>query len=353
MIIMETDATREQIARVIKEIEQYGLRADVSKGAFRTVIGLVGDESKVDFAHFATLPGVKEAMRIETPYKLISREYNKFFETGEQRFVVKVGNIEVGGDEPVYMAGPCAVESKEQLFRIAEGVKKAGAHILRGGVFKPRTSVHSFQGLGAGGQEEAREALDWLRDAGNRFEMPVVTEVRGEIQVDLVAEYVDILQIGARNMYDQDLLTKAASTGKPILYKRHFGAGIEEFLSFTEYMAAEGNKNIILCERGILPVGKGKSYTRYTLDLGAVPAIQKETYLPVMVDPSHAAGRRDLVYSLSCAAIAAGACGLLIEVHYNPAEALVDGQQMITPDELKDTINACNRVHKVIDLKKN
>lgn len=353
MIIMKTDATREQIARVVKEIKQYGLKADVSKGAYRTVIGLVGDESKVDFAHFATLPGVKGAMMVETPYKLINREYNKLSETGEQRFVVKVGNIEIGGDEPIYMAGPCAVESKEQLVRIAEGVKKAGAHILRGGIFKPRTSVHSFQGLGAGGQEEAREALDWLRDAGNRLEMPVVTEIRGETQVDLVAEYVDILQIGARNMYDQDLLTKVAKTGKPILYKRHFGAGIEEFLSFTEYIAAEGNKNIILCERGVLPVGKGKSYTRYTLDLSAVPAIQKETYLPVMVDPSHAAGRRDLIFSMSCAAIAAGACGLMIEVHYNPAEALVDGQQMITPDELKDTIDACNRVHSAIGPRRN
>ena len=353
MIVMKTDATREDIAQVIKEIEKYGLRAGVSRGAYRTVIGLVGDETKISFDHFATLPGVKEAMMVETPYKLISREYNKILEMGEQRFVVKVGNIEIGGDEPVYVAGPCAVESKEQLQRIAEGVKRAGAHILRGGVFKPRTSVHSFQGLGAGGQEEAREALGWLREAGNQFDMPVVTEIRGETQVDLVAEYVDILQIGARNMYDQDLLVKAANTGKPIMYKRHFGAGIEEFLSFCEYIAAEGNKNIILCERGIIPVGKGKSYTRYTLDLGAVPAIQKETFLPVMVDPSHAAGRRDLIFSLSCAAIAAGACGLMIEVHYNPAEALVDGQQMITPDELKDTIDACNRVHRAIGHRRN
>jgi 3-deoxy-7-phosphoheptulonate synthase len=180
--------------------------------------------------------------------------------------------------------------------------------------------------------------------------MPVVTEIRGETQVDLVAEYVDILQIGARNMYDQDLLTRIAKKGKPVLFKRHFGAGVEEFLSFAEYIAAEGNKDIILCERGIVPVGKGKNYTRYTLDLGSVPAIQKETYLPIMVDPSHAAGRRDLIFNMSCAAIAAGACGLMIEVHYNPAEALVDGQQMITPEELKDTIEACNRVNKIIKL---
>ncbi len=348
MIIMKTDAKPEEIANVVKEIKKYGLRADVSKGAFRTVIGLVGDETKIDFDHFATLPGVREAMMVETPYKLISREYSKFSETGEERFVVKVGDIEIGGDEPIYMAGPCAVETKEQLLKIAEGVKRAGAHILRGGIFKPRTSVHSFQGLGAGGEEEAKEALEWLREAGNKFEMPVVTEIRGETQVDLVADYVDILQIGARNMYDQDLITKVASKGKPILYKRHFGAGVEEFLSFAEYIAAEGNKNIILCERGIIPIGKGKSYTRYTLDLGAVPAIQKETYLPVMVDPSHAAGRRDLVPNMSYAAIAAGACGLMIEVHYNPAEALVDGQQMITPDELKETIDVCNRIHRVL-----
>jgi 3-deoxy-7-phosphoheptulonate synthase len=348
MIIMKAGATPEQVAEVVKEIKKFGLRADVSKGEFRTVIGIIGDERVIDFARLAILPGVKEVMRIETPYKLISREYSKYLENGNERFTVKVGDVEIGGDEPVYMAGPCAVESKEQLFRIAEGVKKAGAHILRGGVFKPRTSVHSFQGLGAGGEDDAREALEWLREAGERYGMPVVTEIRGESQVDLVAEYVDILQIGARNMYDQDLLTRAASKGKPMLFKRHFGASVEEFLSFAEYIAAEGNRDIILCERGIVPVGKGKSYTRYTLDLGSVPAIQKETFLPVMVDPSHAAGRRDLIFNMSCAAIAAGASGLMIEVHYNPTEALVDGQQMITPDELKETIEACNRVHRVL-----
>ena len=353
MIIMKAEATEEEIAKVVKEIKAYGLKADVSRGEYRTVIGLVGDERKIPFSHFAVLPGVKEAMMVETPYKLISKEYSKLFnEEGEYR-IIKVGDISIGGDEPVFIAGPCAVESKQQLFKIADGIKKAGAHILRGGIFKPRSSVHSFQGLGANGREGAEEALSWLREAGDKFEMPVITEVRGETQVDLTAEYVDIFQIGARNMYDQDLLTKVARKNKPILFKRHFGAGIEEFLSFAEYIAAEGNKDIILCERGIIPVGKGKSYTRYTLDLGAVPAIQRETYLPVMVDPSHAAGRRDLIYDMSCAAIAAGACGLMIEVHYNPAEALVDGQQMITPDELKNTIQACNRVHSAIGARSN
>jgi len=348
MIIMKSEATKEEITNIVKEIKKFGLKADVSRGEYRTVIGLIGDESKADFAHFATLPGVKEAFMIDTPYKLISREYGKRFDEVVEVRQIQVGNITIGGDDLVFIAGPCTIESKPQLFRIAEEVKKAGAHILRGGIFKPRSSVHSFQGLGANGREEAKEALSWLYEAGQKFEMPVITEVRGETQIDLVAEYVDIMQIGARNMYDQDLLTNVARKGKPILLKRHFGAGIDEFLSFAEYVAAEGNKNIILCERGILPVGKGKNYTRYTFDVTAVPVIQKETYLPVIADPSHATGRRDLIFNMSCAAIAAGASGLMIETHYNPTEALVDAQQMITPDELKGVIDACQGIHKLI-----
>ena len=348
MIIMKAEATEKEIANVVKEIKRYGLKADVSKGEYRTVIGLVGDERKAPFSHFAVLPGVKEAMMVETPYKLISKEYSKFFDEESEYRIIKVGNINIGGGEPVFIAGPCAVETKQQMFKITEGIKKAGAHILRGGIFKPRSSVHSFQGLGANGQEGAEEALSWLQEAGKKFEMPVITEVRGETQVDLIAEYVDILQIGARNMYDQDLLAKVAMKNKPILLKRHFGAGIEEFLSFAEYIAAEGNKDIILCERGIIPVGKGRNYTRYTFDLAAVPAIKKETYLPILADPSHATGRRDLIFNMSCAAIAAGASGLMIETHYNPAEALVDGQQMITPDELKEVIDTCQGIRRLV-----
>jgi len=311
----------------------------------------VGDERKIDFSHFATLPGVKEAMMVETPYKLISREYGRRFEEEGERREIEVGNVTIGGDDLVFIAGPCAIESREQLFKIAEGVKKAGAHILRGGIFKPRSSVHSFQGLGSNGREGAEEALSWLSQAGREFEMPVVTEVRGETQIDLVAEYVDIMQIGARNMYDQDLLANVARKQKPVLFKRHFGAGIDEFLSFAEYIAAEGNKDIILCERGILPVGKGKNYTRYTFDVTAVPVLQKETYLPVLADPSHATGRRDLIFNMSCAAIAAGASGLMVETHYNPSEALVDAQQMITPDELKEVIAACRSIHRLVARK--
>ncbi|MBI2860470.1 MAG: 3-deoxy-7-phosphoheptulonate synthase [Chloroflexi bacterium] len=350
MIIMKADATEEEVANVIKEVYKFGLRADVSRGEFRTVIGLVGDERKIPFSHFAVLPGVKEAMMVETPYKLVNREYNKLLDAECDCRPVKVGNVTIGGGDPVFIAGPCAVESKEQLLRIAEGVKKAGADILRGGVFKPRSSVHSFQGLGANGKEGAEEALFWLRDVGRKFEMPVITEVRGESQVDLIAEYVDVLQVGARNMYNQDLLAAVARTGKPVMLKRHFGAGVEEFLSFAEYIAAEGNKNIILCERGIVPVGKGKSYTRYTFDLAAIPVVRKETYLPIFADPSHATGRRDLIYSMSCAAISAGASGLMIEAHYNPAESLVDSQQMVTPDELKEIIDACRKIHQVVSL---
>jgi len=351
MIIMRKDATPEQINYVIEEVKRRGLRADAIKGEYRTVIGLVGDERKISFDHFAILPGVKEVVRVERPYKLVSREYGKFFESPLKRRRIKVGKVTIGGSEPMFIAGPCAVESKEQLFMIAEGVKKAGAQILRGGIFKPRSSVHSFQGLGAINGEKAKETLSWLREAGDKFELAVITEVRGESQVDLIAEYVDILQIGARNMYDQDLLTKVAGKKKPVLLKRHFGAGIEEFLSFAEYIAAEGNKDIILCERGILPLGKGKEFTRYTLDLAAVAALQKETYLPVIVDPSHSTGRRDLIFNMSCAAIAAGANGLMIEVHYDPTEALVDGQQAITSEELKDTIDACLKIHKLINPK--
>jgi 3-deoxy-7-phosphoheptulonate synthase len=352
MIIMKKDATKEEIENVVNEIKSHGLRADISHGEFRTVIGLIGDERKAPFSHLAAMPGVKEARMIETPYKLINREYNEVFEGKDESRIVKVGNVEIGGEYPVYIAGPCAIESKQQLFRIAEEVKRAGAHVLRGGIFKPRSSAHSFQGLGAQGDNEAREALVWLRDAGRQYDMPVITEVRGENQVDMVAEYVDILQIGARNMYDQDLLGEVGRTGKPVMLKRHFGASVEEFLSFSEYIAVEGNKDIMLCERGVLPIGKGKNLTRYTLDLSAVPVIQKETFLPVIVDPSHATGRRDLIFTMSTAAMAAGASGLAIEVHYNPAESWVDAQQAITPDEFKKIVDTCNKIHKIISVEK-
>lgn len=352
MIIMRKGATREEINNVVNDIRNHGLGADVSVGEIRTVIGIIGDETKISATHLETFAGVKEVRLVETPYKLINREYSALFDGKPESRVVKAGKISIGSDRPVFMAGPCAIESKTQLMQIAQQVKSAGADILRGGVYKPRTSVHSFQGLGAN-TESAREALGWLREAGDKYDMPVITEIRGESHVELVSQFADILQIGSRNMYDQDLLIAAAGTGKPVLLKRHFGASIEEFLSFAEYIAAFGNKDIILCERGIVPVGKGKSFTRYTLDLQAVPVIQKETYLPVVVDPSHAAGRRDLIMTMSMAAIAAGASGLEIEVHHNAREARCDGQQMITADELARLIERCNCIHSnIIGFKK-
>jgi len=346
MIIMKTDATEADILRVVAMVEESGLRAALIRGEYQTVVGPVGDERKLDFDRINTFPGVKEANRVEAPYKLISKEYARFFGEPGQHRTVRIGDVKLGNGKPVIMAGPCAVESRAQIMRIAEEVKRAGADVLRGGIYKPRSSVHAFQGVGSTGTQHAEEALHWLREAGDAFDMPIVTEVRGESTVELIARYVDIMHIGARNMYDQDLLVSVAQVGKPVLLKRHFGASIEELLSFSEYIAAEGNKDIILCERGIVPVGKGKSYTRYMLDLAAVPVIHNETYLPVIVDPSHGTGRQDLIFDMSCAAVAAGADGLMIESHYNPAEALVDGAQMVTPDELKEIIDACQTLYR-------
>ena len=353
MIIMSSSAKPEEISRVVEEIRKKGLRADVSQGEIRTIIGIIGDERKADFDHLAALPGVKEVRPVEAPYKLISREYGKALAPEEEPGVIQVNNVIIGGDEPVYIAGPCSIESRQQFNEIAEGVKRAGAHILRGGVFKPRSSVHSWQGIGSEGEEMAEEALSWMREAGDRLEMPVVTEAIGQESLKVVAKYADIIQIGSRNMYNQDLLQAAGRTGLPVLFKRHFGAGIEEFLSFSEYIASEGNSRIILVERGMLPIGKGKNYTRYSLELAAVPVIRKETFLPILVDPSHGTGRRDLIFDMSCAAISCGAQGLMIECHSNPAEAIVDTAQQITPDELKEVINTCNKINKLVgDVKR-
>ena len=333
-IVMKPDATEEDIERVVKFVsEKYGLKVDVSRGEYQTILGLIGDEDKVDFDRLMLFPGVEKAYRITSPYRLVARS---FFPDDR---IINVKGVKIGGkNKPVFIAGPCAIESKEQIFRIAREVREAGADILRGGAFKPRTSVHSFQGLGEKG-------LELLAKAGEEFSMPTISEVRSERHVELVAKYVDILQIGARNMYNQDLIETVAKQKKPILIKRNFGASIEEFLSFSERAVAQGNKDVILCERGIVPIGRGRHFTRYSLDLSAVPVIKRETYLPIIVDPSHGTGRRDLIYPMSKAAIAAGAHGLMIEVHYNPNEALSDGPQMILPSELKKIIDVCMKIY--------
>lgn len=336
VIIMKPGALEDEINYVVAFIEtRYGLRVDVSKGAFQTIIGIIGDENGVDFDMLQVLPGVERAHRIQIPYKLVSRSYSP-----EDR-VITVKGVKIGGrEEPVFIAGPCSIESRDQLYKIAKAVNAAGADILRGGAFKPRSSVHSFQGLGEKG-------LELLASIGEEFNMPTVTEVRGESQVEMVAKYADILQIGARNMYNQDLIEKTARQKKPLLLKRNFGAGIDEFLNFSERAVAEGNRDVILCERGLIPVGKGRQHTRYMLDLTAVPVIKNESYLPIIVDPSHATGRKDLIYPMSLAAMAVGAHGLMVEVHYNPEEALSDGPQMVLPTEFSKILRMCTKLRKV------
>jgi 3-deoxy-7-phosphoheptulonate synthase len=334
---MKPDATGTQLKAIIHKIESAGLRADVSTGEFQTVIGVIGDEKKLDFDQIKMMPGVNDAIRIQVPYRLVSRSYIR------KEVVVKVGGISVGGhNSPVYICGPCSIESYEQIYRIGKQVKDAGAHILRGGAYKPRTSVHSFQGLGV-------EGLKHLRSAGKDLGLPTITEVRSEADVEKVANYADILQIGARNMFNQDLIEATAKTGKPILFKRSFAAQIDEYLSFAERIVANHNRQIMLCERGITPMGGTfKPQTRFTLDLNAIPVLRRETPFPVIADPSHGTGRRELVSPMSRAAIAAGAHGLMIEVHDRPQEALSDGAQALHPSQLAGIIRTCNVLYKTI-----
>jgi 3-deoxy-7-phosphoheptulonate synthase len=336
-IVMKPTASKEDIQAVIKSIRAVGLRADVSSGKFQTVIGIVGDEKKINFDQIKSISGVYDVIRIQVPYRLMSRSY-----IGHD-VVVKVGDISIGGnEEPVIIAGPCSIESYDQMYRIAKKVKDAGAHILRGGAYKPRTSVHSFQGLGLDG-------LKYLHQVGKDLDIPTVSEVRSEFDVETVAKYCNMLQIGARNMYNQDLIEAAAKQGKPIFFKRGFSAQIDEYLSFAERIVANGNRKLVLCERGIMPLGGSfKSQTRFTLDLNAVPVLRKETPFPVIVDPSHGTGRKDLIIPMSRSSIAAGAHGLMIEVHDRPQEALSDANQALAPEDLSKIITISKMIHRTI-----
>ena len=333
---MKPGASPKEMSRVLKTIRSSGLKTDTMFGEFQNVIGIIGDEKKIDLEFLGSLPGVQEVITIQVPYRLVSRSYIR------RDVIVKVGDVKIGGENPpVYIAGPCSIESYEQLHRIGKKVKAAGAQILRGGAYKPRTSIHSFQGLGITG-------LKHLKDVGNDLDMPTVTEIRSEFDVKTVAKFADILQIGARNMYNQDLLEACAKTKKPILFKRGFSAQIDEYLSFAERIAAHGNKQLILCERGITPLGGSfKPATRFTLDLNAVPLLKKETPFPVIADPSHGTGRRDLILPMSKASIACGAHGLMIEVHDRPEEALSDAAQALDPQELPGLIRSCNEIYRV------
>lgn len=313
MIVMKDGATEEQINHVVEKVKSLGVDVHLSRGEFKTIIGLVGDTSRVRELPLGAFPGVEKVVPILKPFKLVSREFR------EEDTVVKVNDVSVGGDNFVVIAGPCSVETEEQLLATARFVKEAGAKILRGGAFKPRTSPYAFQGLG-------EEGLKILAEAKEEVGLPVATEVMDARDVALVSKYADILQVGARNMQNFLLLKELGSAGKPVLLKRGLSATIEEFLMAAEYVVSSGNKEVILCERGIRTF---ESYTRNTLDLSAVPIVKKLSHLPIVVDPSHAAGRWDIIEPLSVAALAVGADGVMIEVHPNPEEALSNGSQSL------------------------
>jgi 3-deoxy-7-phosphoheptulonate synthase len=316
LIVMDRGATGEDVERVVEAAERLGLRAHPIPGAQRTAVGITGNKGAVGAAVFEALPGVLEVIPVSHPYKLVSREFHP------ADTIVSVGGVPVGGARIVVIAGPCAVESLEQTLTIARDVKARGADLLRGGAYKPRTSPYAFQGLG-------EEGLRILAVAREETGLPVVTEVLDTAHVEVVAAYADCLQIGARNMQNFELLKKAGKAGKPVLLKRGMSATLEEFLLAAEYVLAEGNPNVVLCERGIRTF---TDFTRNTLDLSVVPAVERLSHLPIVVDPSHGTGRRGKVVPMSRASIAAGADGIVVEVHHKPAEALSDGPQALTPD---------------------
>lgn len=335
IIVMKRDATQADVEAVIERVHSFGLRTHVSVGEERTIVGIIGDERNLPVHQIERLNGVERAVPILHPFKLASSEFV------QGRTVIQVGNVRIGGEEIVVMAGPCAVESREQLLETAFAVKKAGAHILRGGAFKPRTSPYSFQGLG-------KEGLEYLAEARALTGLPVVTEVVSPTDVELVSQYADILQIGARNSQNFALLHEVGLTRKPVLLKRGMMSRLEEFLMSAEYVLAAGNPNVILCERGIRTF---ETYTRNTVDINAVPVLKQLSHLPVLLDPSHGTGKWDLVPAVAKAAVAAGADGLLIEVHPRPEEALSDGMQSLKPDKFAALMRDLARVAQAVDRK--
>ena len=317
LVVMKNEATEAQVQEVIREIEKSGYRGIPIPGAERTAVCVVGNKGVVEDARLLTLKGVKETIRVTKPYKLVSRE------THPESTIVAIGDVKIGGGEPVIMAGPCAVESEEQAFTIAHLVKQYGAQAFRGGAFKPRTSPYSFQGLG----EKGLKILEKVRGETGLL---IVTEATDHINIEVVERYADIIQIGARNMQNYSLLRQAGRASKPILLKRGFAATIDELLMSAEYIMSEGNPQVILCERGIRTFSDD---TRNTLDISAILSINEVSHLPIVVDPSHASGRREYVIPLSKAAIAVGADGILVEVHHDPSHALSDGIQSLYPDQ--------------------
>jgi 3-deoxy-7-phosphoheptulonate synthase len=329
IIVVKPQSTQEQIDHIVDRIHEMGLRTDVSRGIKRTIIGVIGEEDAVRNAPLAAIPGVEEVVAILKPFKLASREYQP------EDSVIDVGHgVKVGGGSLAMIAGPCAIEGREILLDIGRQVKAAGANILRGGAYKPRTSPYSFQGLGEDG-------LKILREVGDELEMPVVTEVMDPRQVELVDRYTDVFQIGARNMQNFNLLSEVGQTRHPVLIKRGMSATVVDLLMSAEYVMAGGNKAVILCERGV------KSFdtsTRNLLDLSAVPNAKVQSHLPIIVDPSHATGRPDLIPAMSLAAVAAGADGVHIEVHSCPEKAMSDGPQALLPPQYATVMSQMRQI---------
>jgi 3-deoxy-7-phosphoheptulonate synthase len=332
IIVMRPDATAKQIADVVARVESKHLRANISRGEERTIIGVIGDDRPIDREQFEVLEGVERTVPILKPFKLASREMHPL------DTLVPLNGMKVGGTKVAVIAGPCSVESREQILETAFAVKEAGAVALRGGAFKPRTSPYSFQGLGERGLEllaEAREATG----------LPVVTEAMSPEQVGLVTRYADVIQIGARNMQNYALLNAAGEAGRTVLLKRGMMSTIEELLMSAEYIMAQGNGRIILCERGIRTFEK---YTRNTTDINAIPVLKEMTHLPVILDPSHGTGKWEYVTAVARAGVAAGADGLIVEVHCQPENALSDGAQSLKPEKFAQLVVECRRIAEAI-----
>jgi len=324
IVAMQDGASEAQIQHVIDQLVQMGFEVHRSTGALKTVLGGVGSQTDFDTREVEMLPGVQEVHRITSPYRLAGRAFRP------EGTVVKLGNgLEIGGKKIVMMAGPCSVESRQQLFSVAESISKAGARVLRGGAFKPRSSPYSFQGLG-------EEGLKLLREAGDKYNLLVISEVMEISQIELMLPYIDIFQVGARNMQNFNLLRELGKVRKPVLLKRGIAATIEELLCSAEYLLSGGNYDIILCERGIRTF---ETYTRNTMDISAIPIVHKLSHLPMTADPSHGTGRRDKVAPMALASAAAGADAMLIEVHHQPDKALSDGAQSLYPDQFAKLVD--------------
>jgi 3-deoxy-7-phosphoheptulonate synthase len=333
IVVMRSTARPADVERVIERIAELGLKSNVSRGEFRTLIGAAGQKSPAVMQQLEQLAGVDQVIAVTQPYKLASREFH------EADTILDVKGIRIGGPHVNIIAGPCAIEGQKMLFQIGRLVKGSGASILRGGAFKPRSSPYSYQGMG-------REGLQLLKETGEALEMPTITEVTDPRDVEIVIEFADILQIGARNMQNFNLLLEVGKTDKPVFIKRGLAASITEWLMSAEYVLSEGNHRVILCERGMRTFNEE---VRFTLDVSAVPVVQERSHLPVFVDPSHAAGKRDLVPALALAAIAAGASGLIIEVHSCPEEAMCDGPQAVLPARFTRLMEQIKQVAQIVD----